>query len=83
MNFRSKKFENENKKRTRVVEQYILDESINFDAKSFGCGHFNILDTAKFSKGLSLIKESLGKYGNTMFSSDNMICWNRNLSFLR
>ena len=83
MNLINKKIASNYSKRKQDLDKYIISKASNFEAKSFGCGHFNIYDTEKFSKGLELIKESLGKYGNTMFSSDNIICWNRNLSFLR
>ena len=37
-------------------------------------------DTEKYRKGLELIKESIAPLG--IFASDNLITWNRNLSFL-
>ncbi len=77
------KIQMSNSKKVRILDDYILHKAANFNAMSFEYGHFNICDSEKFSKGLSLIKESLGDYANTLFSSDNMICWNRNLSFLR
>ena len=43
--------------------------------------HFNIRDQAKFQQALQLLRESTG--GIPMFSADNLITWNRNLSFLR
>jgi O-methyltransferase len=43
--------------------------------------HFNIQDRDKFQEGFRLLRESTG--GIPMFSADNVITWNRNLSFLR
>lgn len=45
--------------------------------------HFNVLDKDKFQAGLQMLRESLFDGGKTLFSADNMILWNRNLSFLR
>ncbi len=50
---------------------------------SFGCGHFNIADNNKFQLAIKLLKESLFDNGATMFAADNLITWNKNLSFLR
>ena len=45
---------------------------------------FNIADLDKFRQGAGLIQESLSpEMRETMFVSDNIITWNRNLSFLR
>ena len=46
-------------------------------------GHFNVKDKKKFNEAISLLKESLFDDGATMLCSDNLITWNRNLSFLR
>jgi len=43
--------------------------------------NFNIKDQQKFQLALKLLRESTG--GIPMFSADNLITWNRNLSFLR
>lgn len=43
--------------------------------------NFNIRDHQKFNQALKLLRESTG--GIPMFSADNLITWNRNLSFLR
>lgn len=43
--------------------------------------NFNIRDFAKFKMALQLLKESTS--GVPMFAADNLITWNRNLSFLR
>ena len=45
--------------------------------------HYNINDVEKFEKAIQLLRESLFDNGATLFSSDNLITWNRNLSFLR
>jgi O-methyltransferase len=50
---------------------------------SLSGGYFNVNDQEKFQQGLALIKESLFDKGATLFCSDNLITWNRNLSFLR
>jgi O-methyltransferase len=44
---------------------------------------FNIVDADKFSRALSLITEAISDHGATLYSSDNLITWNRNYSFLR
>ncbi len=47
-------------------------------------GHnFNIADNDKFQLAIQLLKESLFDKGATIFCADNLITWNRNLSFLR
>lgn len=46
-------------------------------------GSFNVVDWDKFQQGVALIKDSLFDKGQTLFCSDNLITWNRNLSFLR
>ncbi len=51
-------------------------------ANFFGA-HFNVTDSEKFKQGVALIQESLFDKGASMFSADNIITWNRNLSFLR
>jgi len=43
--------------------------------------NFNIRDQAKFQQALQLLRESTG--GLPMFAADNVITWNRNLSFMR
>lgn len=53
------------------------------ESRSMSGAHFNIVDHDKFQQGLALIKESLFDQGASLFSSDNVIAWNRNLSFLR
>ena len=52
--------------------------------KSLVGGHFNVKDHKKFKRALGLLRESLGEGSSAaMFSADNLITWNRNLSFLR
>jgi O-methyltransferase len=46
-------------------------------------GHFNVINLQKFEHALKLLKESLFDKGASLYSSDNLITWNRNLSFLR
>lgn len=46
-------------------------------------GNFNVTDQAKFEQAIKLLKESLFDGGATFFCSDNLITWNKNLSFLR
>jgi O-methyltransferase len=43
--------------------------------------NFNIRDHKKFNQALQLLRESTG--GIPMFAADNVITWNRNLSFMR
>jgi len=45
--------------------------------------NFNVVDVDKFRKGMELISDSLFDKGATLFCSDNVITWNKNLSFLR
>ncbi len=45
--------------------------------------NYNIADGAKFDAATDLLAESLFDKGATLFCSDNVITWNRNLSFLR
>lgn len=44
---------------------------------------FNVVDGEKFKQGLQLIRESLFDQGRTIYAADNVITWNRNLSFMR
>ena len=46
-------------------------------------GSFNIIDQDKYQQALNLLRESVFDNGATMFAADNMITWNKNLSFLR
>ena len=45
--------------------------------------HFNVTDQKKFQLAIKLLKESLFDKGASLFASDNLITWNKNLSFLR
>ncbi|MDC0431556.1 class I SAM-dependent methyltransferase [Paracoccaceae bacterium] len=45
--------------------------------------HFNVTDPQKFQLAIKLLKESLFDEGASLFASDNLITWNKNLSFLR
>ena len=52
--------------------------------KSLVALHYNIKDPKKFKQAVELIQESLkDKVSSTIFCADNLITWNRNLSFLR
>ncbi len=51
------------------------------DPKQFFGVNFNVQDQAKFQLALQMLRESTG--GIPMYASDNVITWNRNLSFLR
>lgn len=53
------------------------------DPQYFSGVHFNVSDPEKFRKAVALLRESLFDGGATMFAGDNIITWNRNLSFLR
>ncbi|MDA0656498.1 MAG: class I SAM-dependent methyltransferase, partial [Proteobacteria bacterium] len=45
---------------------------------------FDVVDREKYNKGLALIKESLHPaIQPTLYSADNLITWNKNLSFFR
>jgi len=46
-------------------------------------GSFNAVDSEKFQLAIKLLRESLGHFNETLFCADNLITWNRNLSFLR
>ena len=51
---------------------------------SIGGVNYNVIDEEKFNRGLELLMESIDPGGSSsFFCSDNMITWNRNLSFLR
>ncbi len=82
MNFH-KNIAKKSDKELLILNQNILNKSKNFKALRLEGAHFNIEDIEKFNKGYNLIRESIGAYDHTIFSSDNMICWNRNYSFLR
>ena len=51
------------------------------DPKNMFGINFNIKDQQKFNQALQLLRESTGNL--PMFSADNTIVWNQNLSFLR
>jgi hypothetical protein len=56
----------------------------NFKPLSMIGSNFNVVDMDKFRSGIELIKESLApSIRDTLFASDNLLTWNRNLSFLR
>ena len=58
--------------------------SKKLEEKSLIGGHFNIKDPDKFNRAVTLLKESLTEEASaSMFCSDNIIAWNRSLSFLR
>tara|TARA_B100001094_G_scaffold232491_1_gene227334 strand:- start:138 stop:386 length:249 start_codon:yes stop_codon:yes gene_type:complete len=51
---------------------------------SMGGVNYNVIDEEKFNRGLELLMESIDPgASSSFFCSDNMITWNRNLSFLR
>src|SRR4051794_13779599 len=50
---------------------------------TFAAAHFNIVDQEKFAMAGQLLRESLFDKGDTLFACDNVISWNRNMSFLR
>jgi len=45
--------------------------------------NFNIVDPEKFDTAIKLLAESIGATRAALFCADNLITWNRNLSFLR
>ena len=49
----------------------------------FGGVNFNVTDGDKFKLALVLLRESLSDKGATLYVADNLITWNKNLSFLR
>ena len=54
------------------------------EARSLLGGHFSVKDPEKFNQAVTLLRESLFEGASaTIFSADNLITWNRNLSFLR
>lgn len=53
------------------------------DARNLQGTFFNIIDGNKFQLGIKLLLESLFDKGATTYAADNIITWNRNLSFLR
>ena len=56
---------------------------VRLPAVSMIGGNFNIVDQEKFGAAIKLLKESLWDNGATLFCADNLITWNKNLSFLR
>lgn len=46
-------------------------------------GSFNVINQDKYQQALNLLREAVFDQGATMFAADNLITWNRNLSFLR
>ena len=51
---------------------------------SMAGANYNVIDEEKFDRGLKLLMESIDSNSRaSFFCSDNMITWNRNLSFLR
>lgn len=51
---------------------------------SMGGINYNVIDDEKFDRGLRLLMESIDSNSRaSFFCSDNLITWNRNLSFLR
>ena len=51
---------------------------------SMGGVNYNVIDEEKFNRGLELLMESIDPGArSSFFCSDNMITWNKNLSFLR
>ena len=45
---------------------------------------FNVIDPEKYTMAMKLLRESLvDECAQSMFSADNLITWNRNLSFMR
>jgi O-methyltransferase len=55
--------------------------TLSFEKISFSGGVFNVRDAELFKKGCELIKQSL--HSESLYIADNLITWNRNLSFLR
>ena len=54
---------------------------VNLNPLSMFGGCFNVSDVEKFRKAIELLKESTNN--TPLFVGDNIITWNRNLSFLR
>ncbi len=51
---------------------------------SMAGANYNVIDEEKFDRGLKLLMESIDSNSRaSFFCSDNLITWNRNLSFLR
>lgn len=46
-------------------------------------GSFNVINQDKYQQALNLLREAIFDQGATLFAADNLITWNRNLSFLR
>ena len=58
--------------------------SKKLEGKSLIGGHYSIKDPEKFNRAVMLLKESLiEEAAASFFCSDNLVTWNRNLSFLR
>lgn len=50
---------------------------------NFGGAVFNVADMEKFQLAMKYLRESLFDKGASLYAADNLITWNRNLSFLR
>jgi len=56
----------------------------NIEPRNFAGTMFNVADPAKFQQAIKLLCESLSDNAAAcIFAADNIITWNRNLSFLR
>jgi len=56
----------------------------NIEPKNFSGTMFNVTDPNKFQQGITLLRDSLSDGAKaSLFASDNIITWNKNLSFLR
>jgi O-methyltransferase len=65
------------------VKDANLNPNLRLQPISMGGKNYNIKDPAKFDIALKFLRESLFDNGATIFCSDNVITWNKNLSFLR
>ncbi len=53
------------------------------DARNLQGSFFNIVDQHKFAQGMQMVIDSMFDKGASLFAADNVVTWNRNLSFLR
>ncbi len=66
-----------------MAKQPEYDPEKKLEPLSMNGNVFNVVDAKKFNEALRLLKESLFDGGASCYCSDNLITWNKNLSFLR
>ena len=61
-----------------------MNPNVRLEPKALSGVQFNIIDLEKYNMAMKLLRESLRDgMAHSMFCADNLITWNRNLSFMR